>query len=75
MPLYEFQCKKCGREFEELIFGDEQANCPDCQATKVEKRLSVPAPGRVSASLPVCQPSGGGMCGLPQCGGGMCGMD
>ncbi len=77
MPLFEFACAQCGTEFEELIFGDERASCPNCHAKKVEKRLSVPAPGRVAASLPICQPnhSPAGGCGLPQCGQGQCGME
>ncbi len=76
MPLFEFTCRTCGTDFEELIFGDERATCPNCQTKKVEKRLSVPAPGRVGASLPVCAPQPGPMgCGRPQCGQGGCAME
>ena len=33
MPIYEFQCKKCGNTFEQLIFPsdpDDIAVCPTC---------------------------------------------
>ncbi|MDA7977803.1 MAG: zinc ribbon domain-containing protein [Pirellulales bacterium] len=77
MPLFEFTCCDCETDFEELIFGDEKPTCPSCRTTHVEKRLSVPAPGRVATSLPVCQPEQipQGGCGLPQCGQGACGME
>ena len=34
MPIYEYACQKCGREFEvrkSISLMDEQANCPTCQ--------------------------------------------
>ena len=33
MPIYEFQCKKCGNTFEQLMFPsdpDDIAVCPTC---------------------------------------------
>ena len=31
MPIYEFECKKCGNSFELLTeFGKESVPCPDC---------------------------------------------
>lgn len=77
MPLYEYACKKCNHEFELLIRGSEQAECPTCHTTKLERLLSVPAGHTAgSKSLPMCgppMPQGG--CGLPQCGTGVCGME
>ncbi|MFN0019816.1 MAG: FmdB family zinc ribbon protein [Pirellulaceae bacterium] len=77
MPLYEYACKKCDKEFELLIRGSEQPECPTCHTTKLEKLLSVPAGHAAgSKSLPMCgppMPQGG--CGLPQCGMGACGME
>lgn len=26
MPIYEYSCEKCGREFEELVFGEAAAH-------------------------------------------------
>jgi putative FmdB family regulatory protein len=44
MPLYEFQCKKCGHRFERIQrFSDPLIKkCPDCGG-KVEQLLSAPA--------------------------------
>ena len=43
MPMYEYACKTCGREFEELIRGDEKPACPACGKNDVEKQMSAPA--------------------------------
>jgi len=40
MPLYEYQCKKCGREFEALVLPKISAACPDCQSTDLRRLLS-----------------------------------
>jgi putative FmdB family regulatory protein len=42
VPLYDYACRQCGREFEVLVrtgHGSE-LRCPDCQATDVERLLS-----------------------------------
>jgi putative FmdB family regulatory protein len=76
MPLYEFACRDCNAEFELLIRGSEQPQCPTCEGQRLEKLLSVPAAHTGSQrELPVCQPLPRGGCGLPQCGQGTCGLD
>jgi putative FmdB family regulatory protein len=40
MPIYEYQCKKCGHEFEALVFGSETPTCPTCEGKKVCKLMS-----------------------------------
>jgi putative FmdB family regulatory protein len=43
MPLYEFECNKCGVLFEELTgigTGDSEVVCPMCGSKKVRKLLS-----------------------------------
>ena len=41
MPIFEYVCKKCKNQFEELVFSqDEQAECPSCGSTKTEKLMS-----------------------------------
>jgi putative FmdB family regulatory protein len=44
MPLYEYQCRKCGHRFERIQkFSDPHVKkCPDCGG-KVEQLLSAPA--------------------------------
>ncbi len=45
MPLYEYQCKKCGHRFEEIQkFSDKPlTKCPKCRKGRLEKLLSAPA--------------------------------
>jgi len=44
MPLYEYQCKKCGHRFEKILkFSDKpMKKCPDCGGA-VEQMISAPA--------------------------------
>ncbi len=45
MPLYEFQCPKCGHRFERIQkFSDpDPKKCPKCGAGKIERLLHAPA--------------------------------
>ncbi|MFW5713433.1 MAG: FmdB family zinc ribbon protein [Brevefilum sp.] len=47
MPIYEYHCNDCGKEFEKLMgFSDPRVNapeCPDCQSGNTHKRLSTVA--------------------------------
>jgi putative FmdB family regulatory protein len=43
MPLYDYTCKACGREFEVLTRKpDEQPSCPACRGTDLERRFPMP---------------------------------
>ena len=68
MPLYEYACQTCEHTFEELVFGQEDIECPKCHDKQVERLLSVPArPQSASADLPMsCNPQGPS-CGAPWC--------
>lgn len=41
MPLYEYRCPACDREFELLIRGSVVPACPTCGSTEIEKILSM----------------------------------
>ncbi len=62
MPLYEYICNDCHKEFELLVFGDKQPDCPECHSEQLTKKLSVissPAAG-TSNDAGVCDPLPGG---------------
>ncbi|MCL4813465.1 MAG: zinc ribbon domain-containing protein [Vicinamibacteraceae bacterium] len=43
MPMFEYRCRACGREFEKLILSTRQAPdvaCPGCESAEVERLLS-----------------------------------
>ena len=65
MPIYEYTCKSCGHEFEELVRGDQQPGCPSCGNGGVERQMSVPAAHTASSSPSACpaQDMCGGCCG------------
>ncbi len=43
MPLFEYQCKKCGNRFEELVSSSDAKapRCPKCNSARTERQLSV----------------------------------
>jgi putative FmdB family regulatory protein len=74
MPLYEYACETCHREFELLIRGHEAPVCPTCGNARLERLLSVPAAHTSggSSELPICEAPRSGGCGAPWCGQGAC---
>jgi putative FmdB family regulatory protein len=40
MPIFEYHCATCDKEFEMIVFGDEKVMCPTCNGKKVKKLLS-----------------------------------
>ncbi len=67
MPIYEYRCNQCEREFERYVKGAQAAvRCPECQSERVTKRLSVVGMRSAAGSVPAAGMSGGGGC----CGGG-----
>lgn len=40
MPIYEFRCCNCNEEFEKLVLGKNEVECPFCRGTRVERILS-----------------------------------
>ena len=73
MPIHEYACQDCGREFEMLVRSDTVPACPRCQSTLLARKLSVFATAAAApeaAPLPVgpC-----GSCGHPE-GPGSCAL-
>jgi putative FmdB family regulatory protein len=45
MPIYEYECKKCGKDFEALVAMSAKDNpaCPTCRSVNVKKKMSITA--------------------------------
>jgi putative FmdB family regulatory protein len=41
MPLYEFECRGCGHQFEALVRDTSLPSCPACQGQDLERLLSM----------------------------------
>lgn len=61
MPLYEFHCLKCEKDFEKLVpSSSREVHCPDCGTPEIEKKFStfgIKSGSSFSSSM------GGGNCG------------
>jgi len=40
MPIYEYECRKCGEQFELLVLSSTVAACPACENQDLEQLLS-----------------------------------
>ena len=40
MPIFEYHCMKCDKDFEILVLGNQKVTCPTCNGEKVKKLLS-----------------------------------
>jgi len=40
MPIYEYRCKTCAHEFEYLVIGRADPECPACNGKKVTRLMS-----------------------------------
>ncbi len=40
MPIFEYHCTKCDKDFEVLVFGNQKVTCPHCNGKKIKKLLS-----------------------------------
>jgi putative FmdB family regulatory protein len=73
MPIYEYACQDCGRQFETLVRSGTVPECPKCHSTQLEKQLSVfataasvgePAPVLAGPCGSCGHPDGPGSCAL-----------
>ena len=42
MPIFEYKCNECNKDFEKLVFASEENNihCPECKSPDVSKKMS-----------------------------------
>jgi putative FmdB family regulatory protein len=72
MPIFEYSCNSCGKEFETLVRGSSPATeCPACHGTELHKKLSAFAAITGSASTQMEMPESCQSCGNPD-GPGAC---
>ena len=79
MPIFEYQCSGCGKEFEKLVRSSSpEPECPACSSTNLQKKISTfsstsrSAFGAVSSSASLeTLPAGCQGCGSPD-GPGSC---
>jgi putative FmdB family regulatory protein len=74
MPIYEYVCRACGQESEQLVRASDTPLCPSCASEDLEKRLSVFAPQSGAARTPALAAEPCGACGHPG-GPGACALD
>ena len=75
MPIYEYECKQCGRRFEALVNAATKAACPSCQSEQLDRMLSVFAVGAASQKSSFsASPGPCGSCGDPR-GPGACSIN
>jgi putative FmdB family regulatory protein len=75
MPIYEYQCLDCNKEFEKLVRSSAPAPvCPQCNSAALQRKLSTFAAVTATASSPGSQvPAACQSCGAPG-GPGSCGF-
>ena len=76
MPIYEYTCNECRKQFEELIFKEGQAvGCPACGSDRTQKLMSTCRTrfggGNGAADVGSSRSSGSGG-GCAGCSGGNC---
>jgi putative FmdB family regulatory protein len=71
MPLFEYTCNACGREFEYLTRAGQTPACPACASVDIQKQLSVFAVSAAKPAQRVASPGPCGACGDPR-GPGSC---
>ena len=74
MPLYEYSCRDCEKEFELLVRGSEPPSCPSCESLALERKLSVFAAHTAGGGMKAASPGACGSCGDPR-GPGSCSMN
>lgn len=64
MPIYEYRCAGCGRDFERYVSSQAVAvACPDCASSQVTRRLSLVGVRTGGGVVAETGGMGGGCCG------------
>jgi putative FmdB family regulatory protein len=64
MPIYEYGCAGCGKEFERYVPAPATVvACPDCESLKVRRRLSVVGVRTGGSAMATASGTAGGCCG------------
>jgi len=66
MPIYEYECKKCGAVFEALVLGKETPACEKCGSRSLKKLVSTFAAVPGQSAMPQCRGS------MPSCSRSRC---
>lgn len=73
MPIFEYVCQQCGKDFEALVRSETVPQCPGCHSTDLTKQLSVFGTAAAAPDLPPAPVSPCGSCGNMR-GSGSCGL-
>jgi putative FmdB family regulatory protein len=68
MPIYEYRCGGCGKEFERYVAtSGGTSTCPACGSGSVKRTLSLFALKSDGGAVASSMPAGGGCCGGGGC--------
>lgn len=70
MPIYEYHCETCGKDFECLIFGSDVPECKSCSSKEVNRLMSACGFLSKDGSGQTTSTSAGSSCG--SCSAGSC---
>jgi putative FmdB family regulatory protein len=68
MPLYEYECGRCGQRFERLVSiskARQGTDCPNCRSRSVRRLMSVFATVGGKSEASECPTCPTGVCDLP----------
>ncbi len=49
MPIYDFTCEACEKDFEDIVIQSEMPDCPHCGSKQIQKKVSAPSPPKSRA--------------------------